>query len=641
MTKEPDRTRTFWAVLALAGTALVAAHLATVGINIGMVQDRALLDTDAYTWMNRVIHIADTGEWFEHTYPRVNPPEGHQQHWTRPMDALLLAGGAVLSPLFGFDDGLYFWALLLTPLLHLLTLGALAWAARPLLRRSLMTLEGMGVLMLVFLVQVPVYLSFLVGRPDHHALLALLYVLYLGFWMRVLLDEEDEFGSAMGLGLVAALAMWVSVEALIFVALGMVGLGLSWLIGNLEMARRAAIHGAALLGGVVVGMIVEWGVQAPAIREMDALSVAHVGLMTLAAAFWLLLWGTGRTGVARGFRGRLGICAAGASAVLGLLYVAFPEFFASPFEGVDPLYAETRLDRIRELQPVSDMGQGFIGGLGSVILFLGPALVAVPYLAFRVVWARSRDEGIVWFVLALMLGLYVAMSLGEIRWTDYAALAGVIPFALLMIHVARIVVRKAGSRRVTLLRPTVLAGLLLGHVVVGGSLMVLGGGGGEGELPTRTEAWWGDSTVEPVVSLDVRDNMEGDEAPCDLVQVGEVLRDTRWFEDPDLVLAHTDHGPELLFRTHHDVLSIPNHRYQPGYRFTHEVMSHPDPVQAAAMLQERGVRILVLCRHDVLSGFFRHPEADAFAHWLADGGVPEGYALHAAGPGLRVYRSTN
>ena len=628
--------------MTLAGAVLVATHLAIVAGNAAMVEDRALLDTDAYTWMNRVIHIAHTGEWFEHTYPRVNPPEGHEQHWTRPMDTLMYAGGAVLSPLFGFDDGLYFWALLLTPLLHLLTLGALAWAARPLQRRRLMTREGMAVLMLVFLVQVPVYLSFLVGRPDHHALLALLYVLYLGFWMRVLLDEEGGLGAAAGLGLVAALAMWVSVEALIFVALGMAALGLSWLMGNLGMARRAAIHGAALLGGVVVAMLVEWGLRAPAIREMDTLSVAHVGLMALAAGFWLLLWGAARTAVARGFRGRLGICTVGVSVVLGLLYVTFPEFFASPLEGVDPLYAQTRLELIRELQPVSEMGQGVVGGLGAVLLFLGPGLAVLPYLAFRIVRAESRDEGIVWFVLALMLGLYVAMSLGERRWTDYAAFAAVIPFALLVSGVMGVVTKRAGPKLVRLLRPTALAGLVLGFLIIGGGLMAVGEAlSGEEVREARIEAWWGEGDGDPVLHLNVRDALRGEAAPCDLVQVGEVLRDERWFEDPELVLAHTDHGPELLFRTHHDVLSIPNHRHQPGYRFTHEVMSHPDADQAARMLLERGVGVLVLCREDVLSGFFRYPEADAFAHWLADGGVPEGYELHAAGPGFRVYRSQN
>ena len=139
----------------------------------------------------------------------------------------------------------------------------------------------------------------------------------------------------------------------------------------------------------------------------------------------------------------------------------------------------------------------------------------------------------------------------------------------------------------------------------------------------------------------MQDATEGEEVPSDWVQVGDVLRDERWFESRDLILAHTNHGRELLFRTQHAVLSLPNHRYQPGYRITHKVMSHPDPVQVVEALQERGVGILVLCREDVLSGFFRHPEPDACAHWPADGGVQEGYALHAVGRGLRVYQSVN
>ena len=48
--------------------------------------------------------------------PRVNPPDGHLQHWTRPIDALLLAGAWLLEPVLGFRQGLYLVAVLSSPL---------------------------------------------------------------------------------------------------------------------------------------------------------------------------------------------------------------------------------------------------------------------------------------------------------------------------------------------------------------------------------------------------------------------------------------------------------------------------------------------------------------------------------------------
>src|SRR5210317_1190515 len=62
-----------------------AVHL-TMGIKGNIVAGN-FLDTDVYSWLNRVTLLHEHGDWFDRTLPQVNPPHGHTQHWSRPFDA--------------------------------------------------------------------------------------------------------------------------------------------------------------------------------------------------------------------------------------------------------------------------------------------------------------------------------------------------------------------------------------------------------------------------------------------------------------------------------------------------------------------------------------------------------------------------
>src|SRR5688572_22567350 len=61
-----------------------------------------LADPDGYMRLARVLELADGGAWFDPRYPRIDPPDGHGQHWTRALDVLLLAGAWLLQPFLGF-----------------------------------------------------------------------------------------------------------------------------------------------------------------------------------------------------------------------------------------------------------------------------------------------------------------------------------------------------------------------------------------------------------------------------------------------------------------------------------------------------------------------------------------------------------
>ena len=122
----PDQSSLGWLVaIPLGCLVLMQALLALTGIV--PVLDGGLADSDAYMRLVRVLQLHDSGAWFDPREPRINPPEGHIQHWTRPLDALLLAGAWLLQPVFGFARALHLWGVLISPALLGLAVVAIAW----------------------------------------------------------------------------------------------------------------------------------------------------------------------------------------------------------------------------------------------------------------------------------------------------------------------------------------------------------------------------------------------------------------------------------------------------------------------------------------------------------------------------------
>jgi asparagine N-glycosylation enzyme membrane subunit Stt3 len=218
-----------WLILIPLGCVLLGQVL-LAWTGIVPVLDGVLADPDAYMRLNRVLELHEGGAWFDSRYPRIGPPEGHVQHWTRPLDLLLLIGAWLLQPAFGFEQALHLFGVLFSPICLVLMVVALAWAAQPILDRDARMLACLA---LLWQPMVLAYSS--LGRPDHHALLLLLFVLLLGLTFRLLADPYARRLAELA-GLVAALAIWVSPEALVFIAPSLVALGWAWLLGEAGMA---------------------------------------------------------------------------------------------------------------------------------------------------------------------------------------------------------------------------------------------------------------------------------------------------------------------------------------------------------------------------------------------------------------------
>jgi hypothetical protein len=610
----PDRSPLGWLIVLPLGCLILAqALLAWSGVT--PVLDGLLADPDSYMRLNRVLALHDGGSWFDSTEWRINPPEGHVQHWTRALDLMLLAGAWLLAPWFGFEQALHWFGVLFSPLMLGLCLIALGWAAAPVLDRDSRLFACLALLM-----QPTVVAYSSLGRADHHTLLLLLFILFLGQILR-LLDGARELRLSFAAGAVAALAVWISPEALTFIAPGLAALGLGWLLGQGSLARanRNLLAGATLC--LALALLVERGPAALTALENDRLSLVHVALFALLGLFWTVapyrsdrthsaFWekraarlddrrprarhrqsapeGHGASIVLRALLAGAGVIALGA-----LMLAMFPALEAGPLGQVDPLYRHLRLERIVEIQPLVALETLNARTLGEaanrVIQVVGIAFVALPFLVWLLLRASSTRR--LWCAVALFLAVYLPLAWHQVRWSSYAQVALLLPYSAALGWLLYQLAARLPGWLVVLCRPLLIVAALFWPLLLAQTLP-------QQQIETADEAC-------PLDRL----------APA-LTAAAGGARGT--------VLGMADYGPELLYRTRQSVLSIPNHRPQPGFAATWRVLSATDEVAARAELKRSGVDWILLCPSAVERAVFAAGPASAgnLYRRLADGEPP-------------------
>ncbi len=572
----------FWWEPAKAFAAFLVIQIALVFGGVTPFFDGMLADPDAYMRLNRVHHLWESGAWFDPVFPRISPPHGLAQHWTKPMDVLLLAGALLAAPFVGFEAGLHWWGVIIGPVMLLPAVLAIVWAATPLVRRDRLWLVGV-----FFVTQPALLMTFLVGRPDHNCLLILLFVAYVGLTIRIVLEPHRKMMAGLA-GVVAALALWVSMETLLFVVVGIAVPGLFWVAGLApRLSRAMLVHAASLVATLAVSLLVERGFGRLTQIEFDQTSLAHLILFCLNLAFWAAIAGAqNQVALSRGLVGRIAVASGSAAIVVAAIWAIVPGFFESPLSQVDELYRSVRLVNIAEIQPIvrwSDLtGPRAATGIGHLFLWLGAAAVAIPGL----IWALTQRLAPVWrgwLVIALMGAVFIPLSIAQVRWVAYAESMLVIPYAAAV---------GAGLAWIT-------------RLPVAGPLLVL-----PRAVAVAFACTW--SFIPATVVSALEEGKAADAAAssqesagtgaadadesCPLPALSRVLADPTGLGDrPRRVMAFVDFGPELLYRTPHSVFSIPNHRYQPGFTATYEAMTADSPDRAGKILRDYGVDLLVVC----------------------------------------------
>lgn len=568
-----------------------------------------LVDSDCYLRLMRIEILLSGGDWYDGHVPLLNAPHGLEMHWTRLFDVLILLLALPLMAFLALPDALFWAGALISPVLHVVAAGLIAWAARPLLGRA-----GTLLAVVLFLCQASLYGVFQVGRADHHSLLLVLAILVLALLLRWSLGPRTGLSAVVSAGFAAAMGLWVGSEALMTLAVGGGALGLMWIVGERGTARALFAFALGLLGGVLIALAIERPPQDWFVAELDRLSIVQLVLAAaLASAAWLVtLIDQRRPGAGPALR--ILVCG-----ILGLIPIAvmallFPGFFAGPYGEIDEAVREVFLVNVQEAEPMFDRGPTT---LADAVFTAGPVLLALPFA----VWAvfRRRRERAAWLLMLVALVVYLAASMHQVRVLAYFQTALVLPWAGAVVALATWIWQWSRRPWRAPLTALFLIALIGWHIVAGAVLL--------GTAGRQTVASWQDG--------------------CDWTSLGTLLGEL----DPPVtgtIATMVFPGPEIAWRSGIGVVSAPYHRNTQGILDVHALFL-AQPGVAEVLARDREIELIVLCEAAPGRGghaWYRDRSGDGGLYGLLAKATPPDWLVAESldGPlpgGFLIYRRTD
>jgi asparagine N-glycosylation enzyme membrane subunit Stt3 len=592
---------------------LIAAMWAAVHGAIAMtvaspVFEGSLMGPDEYMRVVRVAELRDGGGWYDSVIERGNAPYGDTLHWTRPMDLVLLSGATLLSPFMPADDALFVTGVVISPLLALLTCLAVAWAAAPLIGRDRSILA-----VFLFLVQPGIVAYSMAGRSDHHALLFLLTALVIGGTLRTI-GANPSARTALATGVAYGMAIWASVEMTLLVALCQATAAYAWIRFKHAKARTQLLAAGAFVATTVVALLAERPHTKFFTIEYDRVSIPYLAVAVLVAAVWAAAAKLeGRKPLVGQIRYRIPVIGGAACAGLIVLVALFPDIASGPFGAVDPRILPIWHANVSELKPLLPDS---IAHTGEFLFSLGGVVLCLPYV-IAMGWRHRKDaSSFRWILLAVIITTYFLLSLKHFRFAPFAELASA---AVLADMIARLV--DWSERRLDMIRRVLVTGAACLALMFGGLL------GGSYLLTLAAEA--SDSVPEP---------------ECEISAIAPALNDpAKLGTGPLVVAALLDHGPEILYRSPHAVVSAPYHRNGAGIWDSHRLFASPDETETRAIVTRRGVDLLLVCPSGKEKRFFQYEAgSNNLYSRIVDGKTPPWLAPVDTGPedttGFRLFR---
>lgn len=526
-----------------------------------------LIETDNYMRLVRVNRLAETRDWYDSSIPRSNAPFGEVLHWTRPLDVIILGASLPFLPFFEPNEAIHLGGVFVPPVLFLLTCYAAAWASVPLVGGRYAFYA-----MITLLAQPGVVSYGLLGRPDHHLLLVLLFTLSLGSAIRwVLSAARPKLGLTTGAFL--GFGLWVGPEFLLTLALVATVGTFAWV----REGREAAIKNLWLFGGFLSVLVPAWLLEHPPsaiwVGEYDRISVPHVLVGLVAAAFWIIAVGAHyRTSALRTPGKRLLFGGVGVAFAAIILALAYPPLFRGPTVDIDPRIWPLWLDLIEERS--SWMPPSGLADIGDLISYMGGVAFSLPFVGWVLFRDRRPRHRGLWFLMAVMLGAYTTLALFRVRHVPYVEIL----IVLVTLKILSRLQRAIDSRYHPPIRAFARAGgaalLITGPLFLGLAVNLASG---------QTA---GDRRNEARVTM----------ARCPISTVtGFLASKENLGRRPLTIGAHLDYGPEILYRTPHRVLGTPYHRNSEGILAGFRLLAGTDLESVEELVRTRGVGLVIIC----------------------------------------------
>ena len=509
---------------------------------------------DSYMRLTRVLECWGGQACTEGILERSNAPFGEALHWPWLWDWILIGLATPLRLFLDLETAVVVAGYAAGPLLGVLTIGLLTFAAK-----GLRVTGGLAHVGLLTVCQPYVVFLFSYSRPDHHGIQAALFIgallAMIGTIRTLELRWARLFGVMFGLG------VWVSTEGLITALPLLVAMGLLWTVGGAAEAARANREASAWASGtLLVGLLIDGPLAGIGSVEFDRLSVVHVALCATMAAFWTLAtWWAGRG--SRSGPARWMASALGASAAFAMMTSLFPGFERGPAADMPEALWTLWLHHTAEYVPLIRRTDAT-----EILMAAAPFLLAAPLSIWAALKAKGAERYAWWSILGTLAWFEALATLQQVRWSTYVHLMSTLAAAWLLGRLLSATQRYRKPLLRSLLRISAVTAMALGPVAIAAGVGLIAG---------RTDYEVLDQ-CEPSAVIDVLAKLA---APAG---------------GPATILAPIFWGPEILFRTDNRVVATPYHRNTAGIMDSHQIMSSPT-VEAHGRILDRGISHIAWC----------------------------------------------
>ena len=392
-------------------------------------------DTDGYMRAIRLHNWLLNPSFFEQVITQSNYPFGEINHWTRPMDIWWLIN---MLPFLGMDnlkDAVFMGGVFMSPWLHIFSILALYYG----LHRNFnifLTIFGC----FIFIADPLMQLYYAIGRPDHHALMALLGIYSLSLILCWLKKRHLRYLRWLGFSL--ALMTFTAIEGVIIYGLILCFYLYLYIYKNNSLQPTVKISKYFMLS-ITLFWLLNPPYQGYFYADNGRLSVLYV---VFSALLFFILYGLNLCHLHTRALKIWSLICAGLGGGIVLLLIFGPEIFTVPLDTQIQTIWSTN---ISEMSSFTDLT---LSKKIAVYPFAFASLVIAVFLS-----PQKKYKKIMHLTLILGIPLFI-LNLWAVRFSNYQFFYNIIPWLCLIDYLYK---KATGGKKISPELPNIIPSMCL------------------------------------------------------------------------------------------------------------------------------------------------------------------------------------